>query len=145
MPVCPQILSLFLSSLRLRALAWVIGLLAATFAALWPPPLTAAELWIWSLHASSFFFFFFFFFFILLTAFGSSQIRGCIRAISASPTHTHRTTRSKPHWQPTPQLHSNTLSLTHWAKLGIEPASSWALDRFVTSEPQWELPRHSSD
>ena len=36
--------------------------------------------------------------------------------------------------------HSNTRSLTHWVRLGIQPASSWILVRFVSAEPQWELP-----
>ena len=36
--------------------------------------------------------------------------------------------------------HSNAESLTHWTRPGIEPASSWILVVFVTSEPQWELP-----
>ena len=27
--------------------------------------------------------------------------------------------------------HSNAESLTHWARSGIEPASSWSLDRFI--------------
>ena len=36
--------------------------------------------------------------------------------------------------------HSNAKSLTHWARPGIEPTSSWVLVRFVTTEPQWELP-----
>ena len=35
----------------------------------------------------------------------------------------------------------NTRSLTHWVRPGIEPASSWTLVRFVTPEPQQELPR----
>ena len=36
--------------------------------------------------------------------------------------------------------HDNvTRSLTHWAKPGIEPVSSWMLVGFFTTEPQWEL------
>ena len=35
--------------------------------------------------------------------------------------------------------HSNTRSLTHWVMPGIEPASSWMLVRFVSTEPQREL------
>ena len=35
--------------------------------------------------------------------------------------------------------HSNTRSLTHWVRTGIELASSWILVRFVTTVPQWEL------
>ena len=34
---------------------------------------------------------------------------------------------------------SNTRSLTHWAKPGIEPTSSWILMGFLTTEPQEEL------
>ena len=33
---------------------------------------------------------------------------------------------------------SNTRSLTHWARPGIEPPSSWTLVEFITAEPQWE-------
>ena len=35
--------------------------------------------------------------------------------------------------------HGNTGSLTHWARPWIEPASSWMLVRFISTEPQWEL------
>ena len=34
---------------------------------------------------------------------------------------------------------SNIRYLTHCARPGIEPASSWILVRFVTAESQWEL------
>ena len=30
-------------------------------------------------------------------------------------------------------------SRTHWVRPGIEPACSWILVRFITTEPQWEL------
>ena len=33
----------------------------------------------------------------------------------------------------------NAGSLAHWARPGIEPASSWMLIRFVSAEPWWEL------
>ena len=33
-----------------------------------------------------------------------------------------------------------TGSLAHWARPGIEPASSWILVGFVSAAPQWELP-----
>ena len=61
--------------------------------------------------------------------------------------------RSCSHW-PTPKpqqrgiravsvnyttAHSNVGSLTHWVRPGIEPASSWILVRFVTTEPQRKL------
>ena len=35
--------------------------------------------------------------------------------------------------------HSNTRSLTHWGRPGIEPTSSCMLVRFVTAEPWQEL------
>ena len=35
--------------------------------------------------------------------------------------------------------HSNTGSLTHWVRPGIEPTSSWILAGFITTEPQQEL------
>jgi len=36
--------------------------------------------------------------------------------------------------------HSNTGSLTHWARSEIKPTSSWILVGFIFSKPQWELP-----
>ena len=36
--------------------------------------------------------------------------------------------------------HGKARSLTHWARPGTEPASSWILVRFVTVEPRRELP-----
>ena len=35
---------------------------------------------------------------------------------------------------------SNAGSLTHWARLGIKPTTSWFLVGFVTAAPRWELP-----
>ena len=35
--------------------------------------------------------------------------------------------------------HGNARPLTHRARPGIEPMSSWILVRFVTTEPRWEL------
>ena len=37
------------------------------------------------------------------------------------------------------RAHGNARSLTYWARPGIEPASSWILSRFLTTEPWWEL------
>ena len=37
--------------------------------------------------------------------------------------------------------HSNARSLTHWTRPGIKPRSSWMLVGFITTEPQWELPK----
>ena len=36
--------------------------------------------------------------------------------------------------------HGNARSLTHWVRLGVEPASSGILMGFLTAEPQRELP-----
>ena len=35
-------------------------------------------------------------------------------------------------------------NLTHWAKSGIKPKSSWILVRFISTAPQWELPMMTS-
>ena len=37
--------------------------------------------------------------------------------------------------------HSNARSLSHWVRPGIEPTTSWFLVRFVSTAPQWELPK----
>ena len=34
--------------------------------------------------------------------------------------------------------HSNTRCLTHWARPGMEPETSWLLVGFVSTAPQWE-------
>ena len=34
----------------------------------------------------------------------------------------------------------HTRSLIHWVRPGMEPTSLWILVRFITAEPQWELP-----
>ena len=36
--------------------------------------------------------------------------------------------------------HSNARSLTHGARPGVKPSSSWLLVGFVSAEPRWELP-----
>ena len=36
-------------------------------------------------------------------------------------------------------IHSNAGFLTHSARPGIEPESSWILVGFTSSEPQWEV------
>ena len=65
----------------------------------------------------------FFFYFLLfraeLTAYGSSQARGGIGAVVAGLHHSH----------------SNTISLTHCMRAGIETASSWMLVRFASPVP----------
>ena len=78
-------------------------------------------------------FFFFNLFRATSAAYGSSQARGQIRAVAAS--HSHRNVGSKPHTT----AHGNDGSLTHWSRPGIEPASSWMLVRYISTEPQCEL------
>ena len=68
------------------------------------------------------FFSFFFFFRATHPAYGNSQARGWTGA--ASSTYT--------------TAHSNARSITHWARLGIKPATSWTLVRFLTSKTQWK-------
>ena len=57
------------------------------------------------------------------SAYGHSQARDRIRAIAAISNCSH----------------SNGRSLTHWARPGIELASSWILAGFVSTTPQQEL------
>ena len=66
----------------------------------------------------------FFFFRTTPEAYGSSQDRGPIGAMAVSLHHSH----------------SNTRSLTPWARPGIEPTTSWLLVGFISGAPQWELP-----
>jgi len=80
-------------------------------------------------------------------AYGGSQTRGQMGAIATGLRHSHSNTGSEPHLQTTPQLqqcqiravsvtytttHSHVTSLTHRARPGIKPTSSWILVRFIT-------------
>ena len=71
------------------------------------------------------FFFFFFNFLFILSQFeyGIFCARSRIRAAAAGLYHSH----------------SNAGSLTHFERPGIEPAFSWMLVGFITTEPQKEL------
>ena len=82
------------------------------------------------------YFFFFLSFFLLFlwaapVAYGGSQARGRIGAAAAGPRQSHSNTRSEPRLQPTPQLMAMPDPLTHWARPGTEPTTSWVLVRFV--------------
>ena len=70
---------------------------------------------------------------------GGSQARGWIRATAASLHHSHSNAASKPCLRTTTTAHSNTGSLIHSERPGIEPASSQILVRFVFTEPRREL------
>ena len=63
-------------------------------------------------------------------AHGSSQTMGGIRAIATSLWHSYSNEGSEPCLYTIAP--SNTGSLMHWARPGIEPASSWILVRLVS-------------
>ena len=65
--------------------------------------------------------YFFFFFVAAPVAYGSSWARSWIRAAAVSLYHSHSNTGSYT------TAHSNTVSLTHWARPGMEPTSWWTL------------------
>ena len=95
---------------------------------------------VWHNSSSSSFFFFFCPFRAASTAYGSSQGRGWIRAAAAALCHTQPQQRWIQAMSVTyTTAHGNTRSLIHWARPGIEPASSWILVKFVSTEPQQEL------
>ena len=71
-------------------------------------------------------------------AYGGSQARGQIGATAASLHHSCNNGESELHLRPTLQLMAG--SLTYSARPGMEPASSWILVEFVSTEPQWEFP-----
>ena len=68
-------------------------------------------------------FFFFFLFRAAPLAYGGSRARGWIGVMAAGLYHSH-----------------SNRSLTHWARPGIEPETSWFPVRFVSSAPRRELP-----
>ena len=73
------------------------------------------------------------------TAYGGFQARGRI-SYSCHPTPQPQQCGI---WAPSATYttaHGNAGSLTHWARPGIEPASSWMLIRFVSTSPQKEFP-----
>ena len=82
------------------------------------------------------FFFFFPLFRAATAAYEISQARGLIRAPAAGLHHSHNNTRYKPRLWPTPQLPVSQAR-------GFEHTSSWLLVRFITTEPQQELPRQN--
>ena len=68
-----------------------------------------------------------------------SESRDWIGAVAAGLHHSYSNARSKPQLQPTPRGNGNTESLTDWPRPRIDPASSWILVRFISTEPQWKL------
>ena len=84
----------------------------------------------------SFSFFFFSFLLVKAThaAYGGSQARGRIRATAAGLQHRIWATSVT-----YTTAHGNARFLTHWARAGIKPATSWFLVGFLSTEPQREL------
>ena len=78
------------------------------------------------------FFFHFFLFRAAPAANGSSWAKGWIGAAAASLHHSHSNARSELHLWPTLQLAATPDPLKHWARPGIESASPWILDGFLT-------------
>ena len=68
-------------------------------------------------------------------AYGSSQAKGWMGATAAGLHHSH----SNIGYATYTIAHGNTRSLTHWARPGIEPSSSWMLVGFTSTVPQREL------
>ena len=87
----------------------------------------------------SFIYFIFLFYFLLFRAaprtYGSSQARGQIGTVATGLHHIHSNTSSEPCLQP-PIAHGHAGSLTHRARPGIEPASSWILVRLFSAKPR---------
>ena len=69
-----------------------------------------------------------------------SQARGWIIAAAASLRHSQSQCQIQAMSVTCMAAHSNAGSLTHWARPGTEPESSWTLVGFATTEPQQELP-----
>ena len=72
------------------------------------------------------------FFMVTPEAYGSSQARGQFGASTASLCHSHEQVRIQAAPVTYTIAHSNTRSLIQWARAGIEHASSWILDGFIT-------------
>ena len=86
--------------------------------------------------------FLFIFFRATSAAYGSSQVRGQIRATySCWPMPQQVRVRAKSVTSTT--AHSNTGSPTHWARPGINPQSSCMLIRFVSTAPNGNSPDFS--
>ena len=79
----------------------------------------------------------FFFFFLGLQVWHVEVPRGQIGAIAAMPQPQKLGIQAASVIYTT--AHGNAVSLAHWVRPGIEPASSWQLVTFVSATPQQEL------
>ena len=75
---------------------------------------------------------------------GGSQTRGRIGAIAVglhhSNSHSHSNRGSELTLVTYTTAHGIIVSLTHLVRPEIETVFSWILVRFISAEPQWELP-----
>ena len=60
------------------------------------------------------------------------------RSSSCWPTHSHSNTQIQASSVTYNTAHSNAGSLTHWARPGIEPTTSWSLVGFISAAPRRE-------
>ena len=103
-----------------------------------PPPLPPVKGFLFFFFLLLFFFApppFFFFFFCLFRAtpvtYGGSQARSRIGAVAAGSTSHAQQHRIPATFATYTTAHPHARSLTHWARQGVEPASSWMLVSFV--------------
>ena len=82
----------------------------------------------------------FFFFKVVPTTCGGSQARGLISATAAGLHYSYSNTRSEPRLWHIHHISRQCRILTHWARPGIKPVSSWIQVGFISTEPRWELP-----
>ena len=75
----------------------------------------------------------------LTRTYGSFQVRGRTWAVAASLVHSHSNWGIWAVSATYTTAHSNPGSPTHWARPGIEPASSWILVRIVSAASWREL------
>ena len=79
------------------------------------------------IHTQLFFVLFSFLFKAIHAAYENALARGQTGVAAAGLYDSRRNTGSKSHLWPTSQLVATPGSLTHWARSGIEPTSSWIL------------------
>ena len=84
--------------------------------------------------STAYLFFFFCRFRAVPMAYGGSQARGPVGATAAGLHHSHRQHQIRATSVTYTTAHGNARSLTHLARPGIKPASSWILG-FVSAEP----------
>ena len=97
-------------------------------------------MFVWSnLSVSSFFSVSFFLFRAKPVAYGSSQARSRIGTAAAGLLPQAEQCQILAMSTTYATAHGNVGSLTHWARPGIEPVTSWFLVGFISAAPPWEL------